>query len=151
MATPGRRDGGDEDDAGGTAKVARISGAALIAAGVVLIAFGAFVAYLISQQSARELVWTRLAWVFSSVEAIAFGAAGALFGSSIQRSRAEKAEEAAAKNADAASKGKALAAAIKADAGASGTKALEALGPGTAQAASSVVARHAALASELFP
>ena len=150
MATVGRRDG-EGNDTGGAAKATKISGAALVAAAIVLIAFGAFVVYLISQQSADELVWTRLAWVFSSVEAIAFGAAGALFGSSIQRSRAEKAEEAAAKNADAASKGKALAAAIKADASAAETKALEALGPGVAQAASSVAARHAALANELFP
>src|SRR3979411_1182285 len=89
-----------------------LSGAALAAALVVLLAFAILVWYLISQVGLPETPWTRLAWMFSSVEAIAFGAAGALFGSSIQRQRAEKAESDAAKNADAAAKGKALAAAI---------------------------------------
>jgi hypothetical protein len=104
-----------------------------------------------------ETEWARLAWVFASVEAIAFGAAGALFGSSIQRERAEKAEEAASTNAQDAANGRALAEAIKAEAppesadeGRTGD--LESLGAGQQRdAAASVAARHAELAKRLFP
>src|SRR5437868_764188 len=71
----------------------RLSGASLIAAAIVLTGFGIFVVFLLGKSGADEIKWARLAWVFSSVEAVAFGAAGALFGSNIQRSRAEKAEE----------------------------------------------------------
>ncbi len=132
-----------------------LSGAGLVAALVVLVAFAALVAYLTRQVGAPETTWTRLAWLFSSVEAIAFGAAGALFGSSIQRQRAERAEDEARRNSDAAARGRALAAAIKADdPGTSQTRSdLETLGPGGAPSggASAVAARHAAVARELFP
>lgn len=132
-----------------------LSGAALVAALVVLLAFSLLVWYLISQVGVPETPWTRLAWIFSSVEAIAFGAAGALFGSSIQRQRAEKAESEAAKNADAAAKGKALAAAIKADDPGSpaGQSLMQSLGQAGAAGgpATTLAARHAAIARELFP
>ena len=75
---------------------------------------------LVVELDAEETRWTRLAWVFASVEAIAFGAAGALFGSSIQRQRAERAEEEAAEHRGAAANGRALAELIKADAPADG-------------------------------
>jgi uncharacterized membrane protein YsdA (DUF1294 family) len=134
---------------------APLSGPALITAFVVLVAFTAFVWYMITQQSVAETTWSRLAWLFSSVEAIAFGAAGALFGSSIQRQRAEKAEAAAERNADTAAKGQALAASIKADdpgtaAGRSGLERLGATGQ-AGKAAEDLAARHAAIARELFP
>ena len=130
--------------------------AAVVAALVVLVAFAGFVAFLIGQVSADETEWTRLAWIFASVEAIAFGAAGALFGSSIQRERAEKAEAAAAANAQDAANGRALAEAIKAEAPperAGGTTGgLESLGAGgQREPAASVAARHAELATRLFP
>jgi uncharacterized membrane protein YsdA (DUF1294 family) len=132
-----------------------LSGAALVTAFVVLVAFIAFVWYMITQRSVAETAWSRLAWLFSSVEAIAFGAAGALFGSSIQRQRAEKAEAAAERNADAAAKGQALAASIKADdpgtvAGRSGLERLGATGQ-AGKAAEDMAARHASIARELFP
>lgn len=98
--------------------------------------------------------WSRPAWVFASVEAIAFGAAGALFGSSIQKDRAEKAEANARDNAHGAANGRALAEMIKAeDPGApSGQTALESLGAGTPRdAVASVAARHAEAAGKLFP
>ena len=71
----------------------QLGGVALAAALVVLVAFAVLVGVLISQVDTGETRWARLAWVFASVEAIAFGAAGALFGSSIQRQRAERAED----------------------------------------------------------
>jgi hypothetical protein len=125
----------------------------LVAAAGALVAFAGLVWFLISQRNADERTWTRLAWVFSSVEAIAFGAAGALFGSSIQRQRAEQAEERATANDEHAANGRALAAALKAEDVAEASPAgLESLGPaGSREAARSVAARHAALARELFP
>ncbi len=135
-------DGDDEPKKGS------LSGWALLAAAAALLGFGAFVFYMITQVEAAEVRWTRLAWLFASVEAIAFGAAGALFGSSIQRGRAERAERAAAESSREAVRGRALAEALVADA--------EAAPPGGAAPAAderalSVVGRHAALARKLFP
>lgn len=132
----------------------QLSRPAVVVAILVLAAFAAFVAFLVGQVGEDETEWTRLAWVFASVEAIAFGAAGALFGSSIQRERAEKAEEAARANAQDAANGRALAEAIKAEAPPAepGGGNLESLGAGRQpEAASSVAARHAELAKRLFP
>jgi hypothetical protein len=130
----------------------QLSRPAVIVAVLVLLAFTAFVLFLIGQVEEDEVAWSRLAWVFTSVEAIAFGAAGALFGSSIQRERAEKAEEAAKENAQDAAHGRALAEAIKADAlvpsqGRPGG--FQPSGAGAEQ--ESVAARHAELARRLFP
>lgn len=128
---------------------------AVVVAVIVLVAFAAFVLFLVGQVNEDEVAWTRLAWIFASVEAIAFGAAGALFGSSIQRERAEKAEDAAQENAQDAANGRALAEAIKAEApaeAAGGVGGIESLGPGPQRdAAASVAARHAELARRLFP
>ena len=131
---------------------APLSGIALATALVVLAAFTAFVWYMITHRSVQEVAWSRMAWLFSSVEAIAFGAAGALFGSGVQRQRAEKAEAAAQQNAAAAANGRALAATLKADAP-GGFDVLEGTGPaGSAdRAAHDLAARHAAIARELFP
>lgn len=132
-----------------------LSRTALFVAAFVLVGFGVFVVFLVAQVDEDDVAWSRLAWIFASVEAIAFGAAGALFGSSIQRERAEKAEESARENAQAAANGKALAEAIKAEdppqpGGAAAG--LEALGPGAGRdPAASVTARHAELARRLFP
>ena len=122
------------------------TGVALIAALVALATFAAFTAYMIAQADGEnEVTWTRLAWLFSSVEAIAFGAAGALFGASVQRERAENAEADARVNADAATRGRALAAAVKAEAPEAATRGAPPDGD------ASVAARHARLARELFP
>src|SRR6266508_7011272 len=117
----------------GAPRTARLSGAALVAALAVPIAFGVFVVFLVIEVDVSEVKWARLAWLFASVEAIAFGAAGALFGSSIQRQRAEKAEADAKENATAAANSRALAEAVKADdpgtpAGRSGLERLGATG-----------------------
>lgn len=134
---------------------APLSGMALVMVFVVLVAFTAFVWYMITQRADSETTWSRLAWLFSSVEAIALGAAGALFGSNLLRQRAEKAEAAAERNPDAAAKGRALTASIKADdlgdrAAKGGLESLGAAGQ-TGRAASDVAARHAAITQELFP
>ena len=134
----------------------QLSRPAVVVAILVLVAFAALVFFLVGQVGEDETEWARLAWIFASVEAIAFGAAGALFGSSIQRERAEKAEEAAKENAQDAANGRALAEAIKAEApveaGGGGAGGLESLGAGPQRdAAASVAARHAELAKRLFP
>jgi uncharacterized membrane protein YsdA (DUF1294 family) len=137
-----------------TSSTTRLSGIGLWVAIAVLVGFGVFVAFMIGKSSANETTWTRLAWLFASVEAIAFGAAGALFGSSIQRERAEQAEQKADEaneradgNAEDAAKGKALAATLKADAAAAagGGEAFD-IGAGGDPTA----LRHAQLATELF-
>jgi hypothetical protein len=132
-----------------------LSGAAFAVAAAVLLAWAALVVFMLVSSSARELRWTRLAWVFSSVEAVAFGAAGALFGSSIQRQRAERAENAASRSAAAAANGQALAASLKADEAAvqAGGGSLIGAGPGGDQAAvaAQLARRHAELARQLFP
>lgn len=126
----------------------RPTGVALIAALVALVTFAAFTAYMIAQADGEnEVTWTRLAWLFSSVEAIAFGAAGALFGASVQRERAENAEADAREKTDEAARGRALAAAVKAEAPAATTRGRDEPEVET----TSVAARHARLARELFP
>lgn len=133
---------------------APLSRPAVLVAVLVLASFAIFVVFLVAHVDEDDVEWTRLAWIFASVEAIAFGAAGALFGSSIQRERAEKAEASAKVNADAAANGRALASALKAEdpVQAEGAPGLEPLGPGAGRdAAAGVAARHAALARELFP
>lgn len=129
----------------------RLAGSALIAAIASLVTLGVFTAYMIGQADVgNEVTWTRLAWLFTSVEAIAFAAAGALFGAKVHRERAEKAESEARQYAGDAARGRALAAAIKADeipekdAGAT-------RGLGEADDGASLRARHARLARELFP
>ncbi|QOZ24140.1 hypothetical protein [Bradyrhizobium sp. CCBAU 51753] len=109
---------------------AGLSGAALVAALVVLSAWLLLLAWLAFNTAVEEVAWSRLLVVLGSLEAVTFGAAGALFGTHIQRQRVEdarqraahaeanasKAEEKAASNSDAAIKGKTLATVIKAKA-----------------------------------
>ncbi len=127
----------------------RLAGSALIAAIATLVALGIFTAYMIGQADVgNEVTWTRLAWLFTSVEAIAFAAAGALFGAKVYRDRAENAESEARRYAGDAARGRALAAAIKADEIPEGAT----RGPGEAgDGGASLRTRHARLARELFP
>lgn len=100
---------------------------------VVLLGFAALVVYLLLRAGpATELEWTRSVYLFGSVEAITFAAAGFVFGREVHRRQAESAEaradeaqsaaqaarqEAAAAGADVAeaeAKGRALTAAIAA-------------------------------------
>ena len=71
---------------------------------------------IVQADTDSEVTWARLAWLFSSVEAIAFAAAGALFGAARPPRAAEKAESEARKLAGDAARGRALAATLKAEA-----------------------------------
>jgi hypothetical protein len=142
----------------GTLDARRLSGWSLAAAIAVLVGFGLMVTYVVGRVDADERTWTRLAWLLSSVEAIAFGAAGAIFGASVQRDRAVAAEERAQKNERDAVAGRTLAETIKAGAEAqapgdvstpaSGAKSTGGiLGGGS----SAVEAPYVELARRLFP
>lgn len=104
-----------------------LHGIALITALVVVAAWLALLCRLVFRTGATDLEWARLLVVLGSLEAVAFAAAGALFGTTVQRRRVEEAKNRADKaderashaektslaNSQAAANGKALAAAIK--------------------------------------
>ena len=114
-----------------------------------LVVFLVFEVYLIGQSRTGQARWARLVSLFAPVQAIAAAAAGALFGNRVQLRRAEHAEADAREKGDEASRGRALAAALKAEAPQGGSQGgVERLGPSEE---GSVAARHAALARELFP
>lgn len=109
----------------------------------------------------NELEWTRLTWLFGSVQAIAFAGAGALFGTVVQKDRADQAEKRADSaqadaNAqrDAAVKGIALASVLQAegaDADDAESKGYKPMGPGQQPAPQADVRReHARLSRALF-
>ena len=90
---------------------------------VALLGFGVFTVYLVLLSTTQEPEWTRDIYLYGGIEAIAFSAAGFLFGSEVRRRQAEAAEERASeaeaivisKTAEAASvaaSGRALADAI---------------------------------------
>ena len=100
-----------------------LAGTALYVAVVVVIFWLGMLAWLAWRALiATDMQWSRLLALLSSLEAVTFGAAGALFGTQIQRQRvkdalgrAEKAEKDSDANKDAAIKGRALAAAVKSE------------------------------------
>jgi hypothetical protein len=142
------------DEPAGMKPVNTLRGWPLAAALAALLLWVAFVGIMIfGSGTFGEIQWTRLAFLLASVEAVAFGAGGALWGTSIQRDRAEKAEASAEVNRQSASNGRALAAALVADEStpveaAGGLS--QPLGPG-APAGVAVAQRHARLARSLFP
>jgi hypothetical protein len=111
---------------------------------------------LANASSASDLFWTRLAFVFASVEAIAFGAAGAIWGVTVNKQRAENAERRADEQTQQAANGRALAATTIADAATvvddGGTVRSERLAgsPGSPTQAD-LLRRHAQIARALFP
>jgi hypothetical protein len=71
-----------------------LSGAIMWAAIVILFAFGILVMWMLATaESATNAVWLRQQWIYGSVEAIVFAAAGALFGVQVKREQVAKAEE----------------------------------------------------------
>jgi hypothetical protein len=142
-----------------------LTGPALWVALLILLGWGSFIVVLVLSASVEEVRWTRLAWLFSSVEAVVFAAAGALFGTTIQRRRAERAEAAAEANAKDASNGRALASALLAEDEGAEEEAAPAAGtagglegfrsspaaPEARRSAAQVARRHARLARSLFP
>ena len=65
----------------------------LIIAVAVLFIFWNLVKTMMGMTKAPELEWNRAAYLFSGVEAIAYAAAGFLFGREVHRQRAEQAEQ----------------------------------------------------------
>lgn len=68
----------------------------LIATGIGIVALGGFailIMHLLGRTNAAELEWSRLVYLLSGVEAIAFAAAGYFFGREVNRKRAESAEK----------------------------------------------------------
>jgi hypothetical protein len=67
---------------------------AMIVAIVVLVGFGGLLYYLFSISSAaNETLWNRAIFLYGGVEALAFAAAGYLFGKEVHRQQAENAEK----------------------------------------------------------
>lgn len=96
----------------------------VIIAFVVLLAFGLLVSFMVKHVDASDTAWTRLAYIYGSVEAIVFAAAGAVFGTTIQRAQTRNAEQRAEKektradgNERDAENGKVLAKVVKAQRG----------------------------------
>lgn len=140
--------GGAGDSDGTLLQVFRI-GAGVIFLGL----FAWFVGYMVSiADDAEKTTWQRLSPIFTSLSTIAAGAAGAAFGNQVQKKRADRAERRADQKTRDAERGRALAASLKADArpAGGGGGPLERLGPGGG-GGDDAVARHAALADELFP
>jgi hypothetical protein len=129
-----------------------LGGAAVYAAIAVLITFAVLVAHLIGQVGTDDEVrWRGLAWLFASVEAIAFGAGGALFGASGHRDRAERAEAAAKVSADAAANRRALAAAMQGGELQHWPRGARVVRPAGAIGTGPGPKRHAEFAPRLFP
>ncbi|MEV0902409.1 hypothetical protein [Actinoplanes sp. NPDC049802] len=95
---------------------------ALTVAVCVLVAWLALLGWLLASVDATDATWERMLAVLASLQAVAFAAAGALFGTSVQgqrvadqRQRAEAAEVRAAAGDVARVNGEKLAAAVKLD------------------------------------
>jgi hypothetical protein len=65
----------------------------LVIAVTVLYIFWSLVKTMMGMTKAPELEWNRAAYLFAGVEAIAYAAAGFLFGREVHRQRAEQAEQ----------------------------------------------------------
>jgi hypothetical protein len=133
----------------------------LLAGFIVLVGFSIFIYFMIGHIAAEEREWNRLAYLYGSVEAIVFAAAGAIFGTQVQRSQTENAEarakdseQKADMNADDAVKGKVLSSAVKSMSRSGrtsgGTLGSQRAGP-AAPATQSDLDRLAAIADSLFP
>jgi hypothetical protein len=133
----------------------KLLGVALVAALIVLAAWLVLLTWLAFHTGATELQWARLVSVLGSLEAVAFAAAGALFGTTVQKQRvqeakerAERAEKTSAENVQAAANGRALAEAVRARAEGAATRGTEQV---SATEKSEGTDDLAALAAKLFP
>ncbi|MGF1430780.1 hypothetical protein [Kitasatospora sp. LaBMicrA B282] len=130
---------------------------AVIAVGIWL-GFSVYLLVRAGDGVTSDLQWTRMAWVFGSVQALAFTAAGALFGTSVQTGRVAQAEsraEAAAADAnrhrEEAAKGRAMATVLQADeAAVEAAPGWQPTGPGGQAGAGDVRRRYAHLSRTLF-
>ena len=105
---------------GGSPSPAKLGGPALWTAVGALVIWVAFSIVLLFNISKNETEWTRIAWVFGSIQSVAFAAAGALFGTAVQQQNVSTAQQQAAtakqdadQQRDAATKGRALAAVMQ--------------------------------------
>jgi hypothetical protein len=130
-----------------------LSGLALYLAALVLILWAAVVLIMaFAAEGASDVLWARLGSILMTVEAVAFGAASALWGVTIQR--AQRAERASEENAQAAANGRKLAAAVIRDApggGDEGSAHADHTPSSMQESPSEALQRHAHLAKELFP
>jgi hypothetical protein len=104
-------------------KSPKLAGAALWVAIVAIAVWIGFSIFLIANADTNDTEWTRIAWVFGSIQAIAFAGAGALFGTAVQERNVSIAQEQATsakidadQQRDAAAKGRVLAVALQAEA-----------------------------------
>ncbi len=127
----------------------------------VIIGYVYFVIHMFGMTEVKDETWTRATFLLTGYEAIAFAAAGYIFGKEVHRKQAERAEEKADEAMDAAakakegendalSKGYRLAEAVKARASATAPteEELVAKGIGSPEVGSDYLAN---LAKELFP
>jgi hypothetical protein len=162
-----QEDGGGQDAKalapGDSSSSMRLGGAALWVAIFAVVVWVAFSIVLLFNVSKSETEWTRIAWVFGSIQSVAFAAAGALFGTAVQQQNVSSAQQEAAtakKDADqqreTAIKGRALAAVVQAEGAtpsAGDTNGSERMGPGrlgAMESAEAVRQRHAQLSQSLF-
>jgi hypothetical protein len=134
----------------GDAKMKRgMSGIPMWAAVLAILVWIATLAIMLLASDTDDKQWARMTYVFASVEAIAFSAAGALFGVSVQRERVKSAEDKAAASERDATNGKALAMVAIADG--ESVAAREAYSFAPDEPPPDVRQRYAALARQLFP
>jgi hypothetical protein len=157
---PGARPPRRETSGGGSSTT--LTGVALWSAILAILVWIGFSIFLVAKAGTNETEWTRIAWIFGSIQAVAFAAAGALFGTSVQqqnvsnaRQQAESAKEDADQQREAATRGRALAAALQSEAAApptGGAAATRGVGVGgaAADAVEEVRQRHAQLSRALF-
>ena len=148
----------------GSSSPLKLTGPALWTAILALVVWVGFSILMLFFVSKSETEWTRVAWVFGSIQSVAFAAAGAIFGTAVQQQNVSNAQQDAAnakKDADTqretAIKGRALATVLQAEGAAPAggdNSGLEAIGPDqarTTESADVVRQRHAQLAESLFP
>jgi len=85
-----------------------------IVSGVIMIFYFGFLGYMFTVTDAQEPQWTRYVYLLTGVEAIAFAAAGFLFGKEVHREQAQNAEKRAAQTEEGAANGRALSEVIQA-------------------------------------
>jgi len=71
----------------------KLSGAALVAALFVVAVWLGMLIWLVVHSDATEVTWARWLTVMASLEAVAFAAAGAVFGTTVQSQRVTEAKE----------------------------------------------------------
>lgn len=89
----GAQNGATTEKAGGT----KITPVGIGVAAIAIVVWMVSSVFLMFKVGTSETEWTRLAWIFGSIQAVAFAGAGALFGTSVQRERTASAENRAEK------------------------------------------------------